>query len=208
MTNNTNLFVHLSREKILLMGNWFSKELPYFDIERKLPLLLIDTIQEYGIDSICVYNWPWSFTTLRLGCLIINTIEKYAEKDIVLYSIGKQKLLAQAYKDWLLPSIWYVFIGQKKNMWEVKKLVDEELERSTRIVSVQDMEQLPEKYFIDACDHMLLEYLEESNMVDIHGDGSHIFVSYKDQKRPYDIFTIAKKVDELEPNYCMEPQIG
>jgi tRNA A37 threonylcarbamoyladenosine modification protein TsaB len=60
------LFIHLSREKILLMGEEFLEELLYVDIERKLPPLLIDTLEEHNIDEIFVLNGPGSFTTLRL----------------------------------------------------------------------------------------------------------------------------------------------
>jgi hypothetical protein len=38
------------------MGKEFLKELAYLDIERKLPPLLIDTIQEHDIKKICVFN--------------------------------------------------------------------------------------------------------------------------------------------------------
>jgi hypothetical protein len=67
---------------------------------------------------------------------------------------------------------------------------------------------LPEEYFIDPCDHMLLEYMDAQHMLDIQIDGTHITLSYMQKNISYALRDIATQVDELVPMYCMEPQIG
>ena len=204
----SQLFLHLWREKIILQGDWWTKELAYLDIERKLPVLLIACVKKYTIETILVLNGPGSFTTLRLGCLTVNAIKQFGDRDISLYSLSKLALYRYAYESWVLPKEWYIFIGQKKNMWKVEYDWNEEFYwRQKEIVHHADI-QPANKYFIDPCEHVCVEKLDQKYRVDISFDGESIHVWYDGTICSFDTIKLwLLSCDVVEPQYCMEPQI-
>jgi hypothetical protein len=44
---------------------------------------------------------------------------------------------------------------------------ESEFDWQYKIVNAGDMDALPDEYYIDPCDHMLLEYMDDDNMLDI-----------------------------------------
>lgn len=211
------LVVNLSREKIILSGMWFTEELPYMDIERKLPVLLAGVIDAHAIEKLRVINGPGSFTSLRLWCVMINIIQAICEKSLDIYTSTKLDIYRYAVEQWVLPSTWLVFIGQKKNMRMITRgvqSIDEASERTgwwdTMISNKQNLDMLEWKaYFIDACEHMLLEDLERDKMVHRTFDGESILLTYQDNTlslSPGALGCMPKK--EVFPQYMIEPQIG
>lgn len=203
------LFLHVWREKIILQGDWRVEELAYLDIERKLPVLLIACIKKYDIEDILVLNGPGSFTTLRLGCLTLNAIKQFGDRTITLYSLSKLALYRYAYEAWVLPKEWYIFIGQKKNMWKVSYDWNEELYwRKKEIVHHDDIQPWTNNYFIDPCEHVCVEKLDRKYSVDISFDGASIHVSYNWLTCSFDKIKLwLVSCETIEPQYCMEPQI-
>ena len=252
------LLVNFSREKIVLQGKGFVEELPYVDIERKLPLLLVDTIKKHAIKKVWVINGPGSFTTLRLGCLTVNTIVRFWDtaqmtksppaptppqppflkggetqggSTFGIYECSKLDIYRYAVEKGLLPSLGLIFIGQKKNMWKVEKTtdyglqtLDEWVQRNDwkyEIVNQENISSLVwQEYFIDACEHVVVDHLEKERMVEWGFDGEKLILSYQQTLDSWLQITEKKElvivpdelglelVKQLEPRYMMEPQIG
>ena len=239
------LLVNLSREKIILRGKGWVEELPYFDIERQFPVLLIDTIQRYDIREIWVINGPGSFTTLRLGCLTVNTLKQFGKQSLEIYSCSKLDIYRYAVEQWLLPELGVVFMGQKKNMWKMKKITDHRLQTTEKnlhsdssswmewvnemnewswriswntihawwecdIINQENLEIVWwQEYFIDPCEHMLLDSLEREKMVEWEFDGEDILLRYREKSLSLSLSDLwLQSVERLEPGYMMDPQIG
>lgn len=65
--------------------------------------------------DIYIINWPWSFTTLRIWCIVLNTINYIYNFNINFYEINKIELFKKLYDKWLINSKINIYIWQEKN---------------------------------------------------------------------------------------------
>ena len=197
------LFVNISSDRIQLQSAHIDVELPYQNLERTLPTALHEAYSQFPEFEIWVLNGPGGFTSLRIGCLVLNTLQMLIEEDIKFYSINKLDFFAYLIEQWFLPGEGLVTIGQKKNAWRYRHA-----DISTEMVSM--IEEIPESYFIDWVEeHLLLDQLRKENMLSWKFDGEAMKVIYQDQS----ILLTCQQLwlessNYLLPKYMIDPTIG
>lgn len=66
-------------------------------------------------NKIYIINWPWSFTTLRIGCIVLNTLNYIYKWKFEFYEINKIDFLKKLYNEWLINKVINIYIWQEKN---------------------------------------------------------------------------------------------
>lgn len=110
------MFINLATENIMLYDNSGTSILPFHDVEVALSDACISSYRSYLPDVIYVLNGPGSFTNLRVGALIVNTLLLLSH-SVVLKSVDKLALYGCVVSQWLLPRYGYIFMWQRKNVW-------------------------------------------------------------------------------------------
>lgn len=200
------MFVNLATENILLHDQWSSCTIPFRNVEEELNTLFIQSYKKNIPDKIYVLNWPWSFTNLRVWCLVLNTLMLLKRQATDLYVVNKIELYTMAVKNWLLPRYGYMFIWQRKNVWYY------DFVEQTYIVYSKD--ELTNIWDIDST-HCFIdtfvwqdfaEYFNESSnnvsLVYENGEVILIYLWHKYIVTDYFIYT-----ESIEPYYAMEPNI-
>lgn len=83
-------------------------------LEYILPPIL-RTLYDDGMRDMRVIQWPGSFFNIRVGALLLNTLQSLTPETITFYTIHKEALLQRLYEKWYTPRYSAVFIGQRKN---------------------------------------------------------------------------------------------
>jgi hypothetical protein len=78
------------------------------------PTLCVDTSP-----SLYVVYGPGSFTTLRVGCFLLNQLNIVTNNRYPLYGIHKIDLYYAAYRAGIIWAEGYVYIGQARNVWHI-----------------------------------------------------------------------------------------
>jgi tRNA A37 threonylcarbamoyladenosine modification protein TsaB len=70
-----------------------------------------------GMTTRYIITGPGSFTNLRIGTLILNTLQSFAHHALTFYTISKPDLYSYLYLTYDAPLHAVMYIGQKKNVW-------------------------------------------------------------------------------------------
>ena len=200
------MFVNLATENILLHDQWWSHVIPFRNVEEELNTLFIQSYKKDLPDKIYVLNWPWSFTNLRVWCLVLNTLMLLKKHDTNLYVVNKIELYTMAVKNWLLPRYGYIFIWQRKNVWYY-----DFVEQAYTVYSKDELANIwdidSKHCFID--DFVWQDFIEYFGWCD-----NHVSLSYKDDEvilqywdNVYHITQYFSYTESIQPYYAMEPNI-
>lgn len=108
------MLISLGFDVITILTDQDSVTLERNDIEYRLGPCVIDLLQQGHEESIYVINWPGSFTHVRLWCLVLNTLSVLPHSRLKLFNLDKLSFYRHFVKKWFLPSLSYLFIGQKR----------------------------------------------------------------------------------------------
>lgn len=126
-TMNHVLLLHISTDRVMLWDSaWKYHVLPYVDLERSLPKLLHTWYEAYCYIDIVVINGPWSFTSLRIGSLVLNVYQtmwdstsrdkKSIDWWLRFWDIGKLDIYSYMAQQKWIPPCGYVFMWQRKKL--------------------------------------------------------------------------------------------
>ncbi len=210
------------------------KEIPYQNIERVIPDELFQLV-EHEVNTkksdnvhLVAFNWPGSFTCLRVWSLSCTTLaQTYKKKPVILWNIPKMTLFAHLVDAWKLPKTWVVFMGQRKKMWLCRRNVEQQewevVWRDIEHIWVDWFESnsLSDEYFVDfvqhhpVLSHVSLEYqispLSFWDVLDSESDISSLLLSltYQGEKISFTLDDVwILPVNRILPTYCMAPNIG
>lgn len=166
------LIIHCSTDQVFC---WYWENetiIEYIDLERTLPWVLFWLIEEYSPSSLVVINWPWWFTALRIGTLCVKiSADHYS---LPVYSWNKIDLYTHFITQWVLPSLWYIGIGQKKNVW-----CSDFIKHTNTITHIDGLSQPVWEYFIDMMkEHLVIDRLERKNVVSLFWKDVWLACSY------------------------------
>lgn len=205
------IFLNISADQISIQGKDIDVLVPYDDLERALPQVLSDVYKKSPFDKARVLNWPGGFTLLRIGCLVLNTLQMTLGNNLQFYSCTKVELFKHLIKKWFLPAEWLIFIGQKKNVW--RAVYDKESDQiTTSLVTIDSLSERVkgDDYFVDQMfDHPIKEHLNLEKMITCNFDGTSFTVSFMGEK----ILVTQEDLDlhlisYLQPEYMIQPEIN
>ncbi len=206
------MFVSLSAEYIVIYTQDEKFIIPFQSVEEDLTATLIRLYRDYKPSVICVLNWPWSFTNLRVGALVVNMILLLSKGECKLQSIDKLSLYRYAFLQGFLPRYGYLFIWQRKNIWyydfetetyEVYKKTDPDF--LSRIIPTDWSESL---YFVDTFIGEDFDFFHQHpGMISLQYEDNNILLQYSHNEQ-FDCTHIFENKTSLEPFYGMEPNIG
>lgn len=204
--SSDHLYIYQDNQKILI---------PRWDLETNLPKVMHGLISwwDFSIQKLEIYviNGPWSFTNLRVGCLVCNMIAsvyKYTQDvEIELYDLSKLDMYKQLYNEHIISRYGMIYIWQQKNYWkcDMQDMSWEKVSLVDHLVDgVIDLSNLFEgEYRVDEVWDR--DFLYEID-IDLYED-KMIFI-LDDKKYELDMLSLDwKKVDKLIPNYLLEPNI-
>lgn len=114
------LFINISSDNVHLLDNQEEQFLPRNGIENTLWASLLEYTQAHPVETLLLLNGPGGFTNLRVGTLLINTINELLLHDtgtfIPLASLTKWDLYTYAYTKGRIPRYGIIYIGQKHNV--------------------------------------------------------------------------------------------
>lgn len=204
--SSDHLYIYQDNQKILV---------PRWDLESNLPKAMYQLMSWWDFSQnqfdIYVINGPWSFTNLRVGCLVCNTIAsiyRHTKKiEIWLYDISKMDFYKQLYTHSIVPRHGMIYIWQQKNYWKCD-LADmrwEKVNLADRLIDgVIDLGDMFEgEYRVDEVWDR--DFLHEIS-IDLYED--KLICLLDDKRYELDISSFDwDKVDKLVPNYILEPNI-
>jgi tRNA A37 threonylcarbamoyladenosine modification protein TsaB len=79
--------------------------------------VLIDRHKNSPFTEIFLINGPGGFTNLRVGTLMLNTLNMFQKDKIQIFEVDKLTLFGHLVKAGLLPEKGIIYLGQKHNVW-------------------------------------------------------------------------------------------
>lgn len=158
-----------------------------------------------------IINWPGSFTQLRVWCISCNILNITNNLEIDFIDIPKLDLFAKAIQQKDIPSLWVIFMGQRKKM----RLVDFESSHQKPKIDLVTSEDVlsmikSRDYFIDRMtwNHPVLEPLDQKNMIsELRFIQEKVTFLYAWKTLEIDVTKRWTSKKQLEPRYFMDPQI-
>lgn len=211
------IFLNISTDYVQLLSAQEEKLVFRNQVEYELWPILIQRFRKYKFSNIILLNGPGGFTNLRVGALSLNilktliTTEK--ESDFDIQEISKLDLFAFAVQKGVLPSLWAIYIGQKKTL----RLYDfdkksENIQKNYKLIKKEDLPYGSDTCFFDKVYDT--EYFTEnstSREISFSRDReiNTPVMNYQNQKIILDINKIpVKKVDTVKANYMVQPVMG
>lgn len=194
------LFINISWDYISIFGDEVEYNFENKNLERVLPQVLKDIYEKKFFDKIYVLNWPWSFTSLRVGSLCLNTLNFLYPGKIDFFDISKIDFFKYFVDKNFLPNIWVLYIWQKKNFWKY----DFDLQNYEQ-VGLDDIKNFSSKYFVEKMNFVW----EQEFPADIIFQDWLIWIKYCWKEFLIKLNEISfKKVNIIEPNYMILPNIS
>jgi hypothetical protein len=126
--------------------------LPFVDLERNFPTTLYKIFEKFpDIKDILVIHGPWSFTTLRIGCLCLNLMQLRRKKELRFYVRTKKDIFQYAFQQGSLPQFGLMRIGQQKNARELdlEQESREKVNIESKVESIKLKANNMQTYFFD-----------------------------------------------------------
>ena len=190
-----NLTINCSSDRLQIrIGSDYSEHSNRW-LERSFGPLFTQWMQEHDISDIYVINWPGSFTTLRIICLVINLYVTIHPDTVRLHHCTKPQLYTALFADTDITKL-YLFVGQRRNLWlyDITSQSHEMIAKADIESSIM-MDDVSDEY-ADVHSHIVLSV--EDNIVSISRLDQHSLVALSD---------VMESVDTLHPHYLMEPNI-
>ena len=198
----------------VLIDTWdkYRINIPRDTVEKLLWEELVKLHRKIWFENVVILNWPGGFTNLRVGTLCLNVLNTLLENHLSFYDISKIDLYKKAYKKWILPKYWVIYIGQKRNIWlrdfeknekiwqySFNELNDLEEMKDAKNIFVEDIEE--QGYYPDRMN----EYIKYHILY----DWDIVLIDWKNYSKnliSIDEFSL-KPLKSIAPNYMMEPSI-
>lgn len=203
------MFIHCASDHIMLYTSWGEKyEIPFRNVEKILVEKLIFLYRTIQPTQVYILTWPGSFTNVRVGALVCNTLA-FVHPQIQMLMIDKISVYRYAYHQDFLPQQCCLFIGQRKNIRYYN------FEDQTReIYSKQSIPDLLESKKWNFCiDQFVGEdfsgcwWKYDYKMIEWwYAESQWIFLQFEDKK--LSITSCFYPTEKIEPYYAMEPNIG
>ncbi len=204
------IFLNLSSDTIILTLGDEKTILSQKDIERTFPKVLLGYVRKNTDAHIFVIHGPGSFTTLRIGCMVLNEINLLMNYTLRFWACSKPDLYAIAYKKWLLPQYGYIYIWQRQNV----RKTDLSTMSHTKLPcqSLHEDSLSTRVYFLDTVqEHELIKHVDTWYMVGISlsADAQHIELSYAWNTWIYALQEFCSApTPSISPAYLIEPTLG
>ncbi len=202
---NFPLIVHCSTDEVFCRYWTEETKIPYKDLERTLPKVLVVLIEQHNPSSIIIINWPWWFTSLRIGTLCVTMASK--NYNLPLYDRSKIDLYTDIIEQWVLPSQWYIAIGQRRNIW----LYDFE-NNIAHMATAWTEHDIPKDYFIDMLNsHLLADTLNQTRKVQLLWSNEWLLCVFLWKKTliSWEILcNVSHKKETITPQYMIEPTLS
>lgn len=201
------LFMNISSDHVVIFNGENEIFLERNDVEKTLWPKLIQLIREWNYNRIIVLNWPWWFTNLRVGTLCINILNSVMNNQIDFFDISKIDLYQKACEKWLLPNLWIIYIGQKRNIW----LWNFEKNEKVWQFSFDGVkEKLNTQYFIDEVidENYYPEWVDKTYETKTEFNGETLVIKYWDKSISFSVEDLGlQPIKSVAPNYMIEPNI-
>lgn len=207
------LFCTISHDPITVAYEDISLSLPFRDLERVFPQTVGKLLRDKEITDVVVINGPGSFTSLRIGCVALNTIQMLSWKKYTFRARTKHDLYGVVVQQNLLPNYGIISIGQQKKLRGVSYGRDEKgIFYTCEYITKETSTQIPETYFWeDLGEHLVAEMLDEKNMLQYKRTKEWLQCFYQGKEMVISTDTlmdVSKKTVYLIPEYMIAPQIG
>lgn len=198
------LFINISWDFISIFWDNINYVFENKNLERNLPEILLDIYKKKFFSKIFVINWPWSFTSLRVWSLCLNTLNFIYDKEIILSNISKIDFYKYLVDRWVLPNIWIIYIWQKKNYWKY-----DFVKLSYELISWDLIYQIKEKYFIEDLSSNLLNNIDKSIIVTMSYSLDNLIIQIDNNSFSFKISDFSFIEGEfIQPNYMIQPNIS
>ncbi len=198
------LLCNISSDKVHIKDEKGEIFLERNGIEKVLWPTLVDWSKKSPFDQVFLLNGPGGFTNLRVGALTRNLVAHLLDlrqQKVQFFSCTKIDLYRYFVEKGILPSIWYIYLWQKNNVWKY-----DFVKNSYEIVN-QPFVFESESF----CD-MLWDssyWGENFDMVSFGNDENWLFLLWKWEKKYFSVEDLwLKDVSAVSPEYMIDPTFG
>lgn len=199
-------FIDISADKIGIYWLWAPFFMERTGVDIHLWKKLVELDREYGITECLILNWPWGFTNLRVWTLALNLLKTLKNDKIVFYNISKPELYKIFYEKWRIPRYGIIYIWQKCNVWlrDIKQNIQIKTIKKDSISDVKNeyweifFDQVYDEGYFDSAENKLSFSFENEKLFLINPIKNHL-----DRRE-----LIINKVDKIEANYMIEPNVS
>ena len=201
--------LHCSSDQNYFWHEEICETIPYDNLERTLPVFLVDQMKSNPFAHLLVINGPWGFSQLRIMCLCVNLLKMHYP-ELTIASWNKVDLYHEYVTLWVLPRDHIMYIGMKKKL----RSVDLQ-EKTYDTVTWETIQQkLNDMVSIDMVKNHLL--LEESTLwpersLEIWTSQKWLIMTFNNttESLSRDKLFIAEKITNyITPEYMIAPKIG
>jgi len=201
------IFMNISSDNVIISdGGEINISLSRNSLENILWRELVKLHKEIWFQNVIVLNWPWWFTNLRVGTLCLDVLNTLLKNQINIFSISKIDLYQMAYKFWILPKYWVIYIWQKRNV----RLRDFEKNEKIWQYSFDELKEdeilTSNSIFLDEVfdDKYYPEWMNSYTKVKASFDWNNLIVN--DEELSIESLWLLS-VKSIAPNYMMEPSV-
>ncbi|MDD3262848.1 MAG: hypothetical protein PHR61_03295 [Candidatus Absconditabacteria bacterium] len=198
------LFCNISSDKVHIKDEKGEIFLERNGIEKVLGPTLVDWSKKSPFDQVFLLNGPGGFTNLRVGALTWNLVAHLLDlrqQKVQFFSCTKIDLYRYFVKKGILPSIGYIYLGQKNNVWKYDFQKD-----SYEIVSQSFV--FESESFCDMLGDSSY-WGENFDMVSFGNDEKGLFLLWKGEKNYFSVEDLGlKDVSAVSPEYMIDPISG
>ena len=201
------LFMNISSDEVVISDWEMNDFLHRNDVEKTLGPKLVELVHEWLYKNIMVLNWPGWFTNLRVGTLCLNILNAVLESPVSIYDISKIDLYKKVYEKWILPKLWIIYIGQKRNIWLWDFEKNEKIwqysfdELKEKIESAIFLAEVADKNYYPV-------WLNKQTKVRILFDWDKLNIDYCGKITTFSLNELVENPSNIiTPNYMMDPSI-
>ncbi len=203
---STPVVVNFSSDAVYCYAQSASLKIPYNNLEMILPQQLDTFIKKHSPSALLLLNWPWWFTLLRIGALVVSLLAQHYK--IELYDRSKPDFFSVWYQYWYIARYVRMTLGQKNTV----RLYDA-AKKTHKVVTLDQIPHYlwwlsnPKNYSIDLIyTHRIFNYLEKSKRVVLEITHDWLQLDWKVLWWSHRLVSI-KKVTTVQPNYMIEPTL-
>jgi hypothetical protein len=192
------MLINLWTDNAYFLLPWQNKiYVPHRDFDSAFPEQLFKLIEQWNKEFF-VINGTWSFSTLRLGALVINMMKRIFKDDIILHEIDKFSLYSKVFANSDIARQILINIWQKQNY-----ILFDRVDDVKSIVKISDI-QNSSNFYMDSLENCPMELLDTKKIEIDFIDNQSLSVWWVVVNANWIFWDV---VEFVVPNYFLEPNI-
>ena len=150
------MLLDLSKDRIVMYTVQEKIVVPFFEVERVFPEMLIKEYRQRPFTKLYCITGPGTFTNMRVAILAVQSLNYFVQGAVEYYAIDKLSLYHKLHHDGVLARYGVMMIGQRKRLalFDARQNTYEAVlyqDILTRLQNPNDEMLSEDNFFVDDC---------------------------------------------------------